>query len=164
MADTEVDPFDEPGAKGSGAFPGVAQLKGRLVIVKPLNLEKNVPAPGENGKTQDRITADVHVLDGEPIAAALDKDGDIKAEFDEPLTAPFVLESMYLSQTVLVNQLRSAYKNDGIVLGRIGQEPARKKGQNKPWVFENATDADKATAREYWAKYLTEQKNKDPWD
>jgi hypothetical protein len=163
MADTEVDPFDEPGAKGSGAFPGVAQLKGRLVIIKPLNLEKHVPGV-EAGKFVDRITADVHVLDGEPITAALDKDGDIKAEFDEPLVPAFVLESMYLSQTVLVNQLRAAYKNDGIVLGRIGQDPARKKGQNKAWVLETANDADKATAREYWTTYLAEQKNKDPWD
>jgi hypothetical protein len=154
-----TDPFDDPGSTGGGKYPSMAQLKGRLLLVEPTNLEKGIPSTLEPDKKVDRVTATVHVLDGDAITDVLDKDGDSTFTFDEPLVAPFVLEDMYLSQVVLVNQLRKAYKAEVKVLGRLGQLPAQKKGNNKAWAFEIPTEQDKQTARDY----LAALKPDDPW-
>ncbi len=42
--------------------------EGRLVLVKPTKIERNVPnTKGKPGDTQDRLTADVVILDGAPF-------------------------------------------------------------------------------------------------
>jgi hypothetical protein len=156
---SETDPFDDPGSTGGGKYPSMAQLKGRLLLIEPTALAKNVPGM-EPGKFVDRITATVGVIDGkEPITDVLDKDGDSTFTFDEPLVAPFELEDLYISQVVLVNQLRKAYKAETKVLGRLVQLPAREKGRNKAWGLEAPTDEDKTAAREYLANKPTD----DPW-
>jgi hypothetical protein len=164
VSDTAVDPFDEPGSKGGGSFPHISQFKERLIIFKPVNLEKNIPGI-EKGKLVDRMSVDIHMLDGEPITELVDGYGEPKdVELEAPFTAPHVFESMYVSQVVLVNQLRKAYKNDGMVLGRLGRDKPRQKGQQGAWTIEAASDEDKVLARDYWTKYLAEQKNSDPWE
>src|ERR1700753_3703224 len=88
---TEADPFDDPGSAGASSYPSMAQLKDRLLLVEPTELEKKIPSKLQEGKFVDRITATVHVLTGDPISIVLDKDGDVVTEFDEPLVAPLAL-------------------------------------------------------------------------
>ena len=157
-----TDPFDAPGSKGAGKFPAMKQLKGRLLLIEPTRLDKQITSNLNPDKKVDRMSANVTVLDGDPITNVLDKDGDVVHEFDEPLAAPHTMEDMYISQTVLVNQLRKAYKAESKVLGRLVQLPAARPGENKAWAFEEPTDADKDIARGYLASEKAKGKD-DPW-
>jgi hypothetical protein len=155
--DTAVadDPFGEPGSSGGGKFPSMKQLAGRLLLVQPHTLTKGVV--GAFGP-QDRMTSHVHVLDGDPITEVLDKDGDVAFTPDEPWTPPVTLEDLYISQRGLVNQLKSAYKAEGMVLGRL--RIRKLDSGNKMFELEPASTEDKALAREFLAK----KKDSDPWD
>ena len=150
-----ADPFDEPGSTGGGKFPSMAQLKGRLLLVQPMSLAKGVP--GAYGE-QDRITANVHVLDGGDITEVLDKDGDVSFTPDVPWSPPCQMEDMYLSQRGLVNQLKSAYRNETQVLGRLNSR--KLENGNKMFELLPATDDDKVLAR----AYLATLSKKEPWD
>ncbi len=153
---TTDDPFSEPGPRGAGKFPSMKQLKGRLLLVTPTGLTKNATSPlkkdaGGNLIPHDRITADVVFLTGDPIKGVLDKDDEVTHTYDEALVAPHKLEAMWISQTVLVNQLRAALKREGMVLGRLVQLPPTQAGNAKAWSLEAATDEDKTKARAYLA-------------
>lgn len=63
------DPFGDPGS--SSTYPSLKQLKGRTLIVRPTKLEKGLPNPLQPGQTRDRMTADVVVLDGDPILSLI---------------------------------------------------------------------------------------------
>jgi hypothetical protein len=153
--DETADPFGEPGSSGGGKFPSMAQLKGRLLLVEPHTLTKGVD--GKFGP-QDRMTSNVHVLDGPDITEVLDKDNDVSFTPDEPWTTPFLLEDLYVSQRGLVNQLKDAYKAETKVLGRLNR--LKLENGNTMFKLEPAEDADKKLAREYLAK----RAEKDPWD
>lgn len=152
------DPFEQPTAVSGGKFPAMKQLgtgckertvtygagtpqektlktKGRLVLIQPTHLDKNVPGVGKDAKPRDRITANVTVFDGPPIEAVIDKDGEITHEFEEPLTPPFTLEGMYISQAVMVGQLRNALENKGRVLGRMAALPPQTAGNSRAWCL-----------------------------
>lgn len=145
-----TDPFAEPGPVGSGGKnPSFAQLKGRLLLITPTALDKGITSPMKKDP-HDRITADVVILDGDPIKGVLNKDNEVTHVYDEPITAPHKIENMWISQAVLVNQLRNAHKSGGMVLGRVNQLPARP-GQSKAWTLESPEEADKAEARKYIA-------------
>ncbi len=92
---TENDTF---GAPSRGAFPKLDELEGRLLLVTPSKVQT---VPGyKNVGTQERITADVAVLDGEN---------------------PETYDDMYLSQKGLVPMLKKCLKpgNKPQVLGRL---------------------------------------------
>lgn len=160
-----IDPFDdaEPGSKGGGGFPHVCQLTGRLLILKPTNLTKNAPGV-EEGKVSDRMDVDVHVLSGDPIGEIKDGYGAVKTTLDTALEVPFLCEGMWINQKVLVNQLRDAYRKEGIVLGVLVVDEPRKKGQRGAYSLESANDKQKEYARKYWTEHLAAAKKKDPWD
>jgi hypothetical protein len=165
-----ADPFMNAGAsKGGGNRPPtVAQLgsgapavtrtyapgseqeitgvktTGRLVAVKPLTVDRNLPAPTP-GKTQDRMTCDVTVFDGEDIAEVLDKDGEPVFTPPEPWEAPFFLPKMYISQVRLVGQLEDHLKNGTVLIGRIGKLPKNSNGYRE-WAFLEAMPDEIAAA------------------
>ena len=145
------DPFADPG-KG-GAYPSIKQLNGRLLIVVPKRLEKDVPGV-EAGKTQDRITADVHVLTGDTIQAHLDKD-DNATPFDEPLVVPFKLEDMFISGAKLITELKGRLprgdEQPGMVIGVLTKLKPQQKGRNGAWSLRPATPDEKAVGRKYLA-------------
>lgn len=94
---TDGDLFGRP---TRGAFPKLEELEGRLVLIQPSKCET---VPGyKNVGTQERITADVVVLDGEG--------------------APERFDDMYLSQKGLVPMLKRCLKPGAahpFVLGRV---------------------------------------------
>ena len=104
------DPFAQP---ASSLFPKVDQLGGRLLLIKPKLIEV-VPKPaefgGKPGETQERVTADVVVLDG----------GEIVGE-----EAPTKFSDMYISQQSLVGVLKGALRQNTATLGRLFQFPVK---------------------------------------
>jgi hypothetical protein len=90
------DPFAKP---TRSAFPKLEDLNGRLLLVKPLKVERDVA--GKFGK-QDRITADIVVLD--------DPDEGVRE-----------ISKMYLSQKGMVGMLEDCLRpgKKSFVLGRL---------------------------------------------
>jgi len=102
--DTADDLFGQP---TRGAFPKLEELEGRLVLVKPSKVDV---VPGyRNVGTQERITADVVILD--------DPSGEVETYDD-----------MYLSQKGLVPMLKKCLKpgtRHPFVLGRVEMAPTK---------------------------------------
>ena len=146
------DPFGDPGS--SSTYPSLKQLKGRTLIVRPTKLEKGLPNPLQPGQTRDRMTADVVVLDGDPITERLDDD-DNATPFDEPLAPPFKLEDMYLSGAKMIaeckGKLPAGEKPAGMVIGELTKLPPQKPGQKGAWSLKAASEAQKALGRKYLA-------------
>lgn len=144
---TQPDPFDD-------ARPGFVRLDdllGRLIAVIPQSIEERESTlPKSQGKKYESITADVIVLDGKPT--------------DMVEAVPVVLEGIFFSGSVVVNQLKPKLRkqpHERMVLGRLGQQPARTKGFGDAWVLEAPTDKDKEIARGPAREYL--EKNTDPF-
>lgn len=135
---TVQDPFED--AKPASLFPSMEQLAGRLVMVKPLDITKDIPSTkykDSKGRPvlSDRIDADVTVVDG-PVEG-----------FD---TTEF--KSMWISGSYQVTQLTGPLTRGTQLLGRVNlKDPSRAKGQGNPWGFNSPTDADKQIARDYLA-------------
>lgn len=189
-ASTEPDPFEEADAAPRIKFPSMEQLAtgapkvpatyargleneytgvttGRLVLMEPVAVTFNMPSniQGSGKKFVDRWSVRVIVLDGEPITHALDKDGDEVYEFPEPLVAPFVLESMYVSQDILGKQLKKKWDMETemartMLLGRVMKLPATQRGFSKPYAISSLEPgyADIAKA------YLKAHPKKDAFD
>lgn len=135
------DDFDEfESATEASSYPTMEQLQGRLVLVKPLKLTKDVPSTtykDAQGRPtlSDRYDVDIKVVDG-PLA-----------DFD---TTEF--ESMWLSQSYMVSQLHRFFKNGKTLLGTVQlKDPRKSKGQGNPWGFEPATAEDVQAAKNYLA-------------
>lgn len=145
-------PADRFYAKGEPQEFKNVKMAGRLIIIEPTKIEADVPSgiKGDDGKVklQTRITANIHVLDGEPIKEQLDGDGDVKVTFKEPLVPPFVVSQQYISNTMLVDQLRDVV-GTGIRFGALGFLPS-KGGRKKPYVLFSTTPEEKKKAQEYW--------------
>lgn len=128
-------------------------LYGRLLLLIP-HLVETVPNKQRPGETQQRMTADVVVLDGGPIAygGAPEKVGG--APHDKTATVPYKRPRMFVSSVGVISQCREALAKKitqgrpGIVLGRLTVGEA-KPDQSPPYLLTPATDADKALARQY---------------
>ncbi len=135
-----TDPFDEP----TTDFTTLDDLLDRLVLVVPQSISEH-ESKQQAGKTYERITADVIVLDG-PVTDKVDE-------------VPGTLTDMFISGKFLVGQLRGALKKpNGMVLGRLTQSKAHRNA----WQLTAATEADKELARPAAKKYL-EAKDSDPF-
>jgi hypothetical protein len=119
-----TDQFDNP---GTTTAINMEDLKGRLLLIKPLRVEVGITTVVG---AKDATVADVHVLDG-----------DSPESFGEVFVWPRVLQA----------QLRSTVSTGRYCLGRLGQGVA-KPGQNPPWKLADPTDDDREVAR----KYLTD--------
>lgn len=120
---------DEFAAPASSTGIKWEDLKGSLLLFDVHSVETGIKTTF--GET-DAVRADVTVLDG-------DAAGDT---YNDTLVFPKVLQS----------QLRPNVEKK--VLGRLGQGTA-KPGQSAPWMLNDATDTDKATARAHLAKNAT---------
>ena len=150
MAATQTDPFDT----ASLDFIGLKNLEGRLVLVVPKELQRDIPStrPGSGRNTYDRIVADVIVLDGEPS----DELG-----IDE---IPFTFENMFISGSQVVPQLRNNVKKRRPKLGVVVLQKAQIKGNNPAVALdgEDVTDDQRLLARVAYQDYQAEQE--DPFD
>lgn len=135
-AGEEDDPFAD--APAVGAYPTPEQLRGHLLLIKPTKLEENILSArfSKPGKPvyNDRITADVYVVDGSP------KGFEGETEFMD----------MYWSGDRMVKQLK---RNVGgvMVLGRLQTyKEGVEAGPGNPWGLLVATPEDKGMARTFW--------------
>lgn len=142
-----TDPFTAPGtdeafesAPDVSAYPKPNDLRGHLLLIRPTKFEGDLLSqfskPGKP-QYQDRITADVIVLDG-PLE-----------NFEE--TEFF---DMYFSQVRLVSQLKPFVKRQGLCLARLDTfRPGQKAEQGNPWgLVTEFTDEDAQLAREHLKK------------
>ena len=112
-------------APGATGIPW-EDFKGKLFVVEPLDFEKAVKTQyGES----DAVRANVYVLLGK----------DKQEEFEDTLIFPRVLQSQTRRQI------------GSYVVGRLEQGEA-KKGQNPPWVFAEATEADLKKAGDFLSR------------
>lgn len=150
------DPFSGP-APQQPRGPRLRDLYGRLLLVVPVKLEKDVPNRREPGKTQDRMTADVIVLDGGPIAYGGTPEKTPSVPHDKTAQVPHKTAAQYISAAGIISQCREALAKrmlgqPGMVLGRLTVGQAKEPGHNAPWLLSVPTDADKALARQYLAQ------------
>ena len=120
-----TSPFATPGSPSGGL--DLETLNGNLLLVMPQAVETGIST---SFGLKDAVRADVVVLDG-PEAGE---------EYNDTLIFPKVLQS----------QVRGNIGTGRRNLGRLGQGQA-KKGQSPPWMLEDPSDADKASARAYLA-------------
>lgn len=149
------DPFSGP-APQQPRGPRVRDMYGRLLLVIPHKLE-DVPNRLQPGTTQERMTADVIVLDGGPIAFGGRPEATPPVPHDKTAVIPHKIAKMFLSQRGLISQCREALAKKlttgqpGMVLGRLAVGESREVGQNAPYLLTPPTDADKQAARAYLA-------------
>lgn len=150
-----ADPFGDP-APQQPRGPRLRDMYGRLLLVVPIKLEEGIPNRLQAGTTQDRLTADVIVLDGGPIAFGGRPEATPPVPHDKTEATPRKSPRMFISSVGLISQCREALAKrmrgePGMVLGRLGVGAAKEQGQNAPYLLTPATDADKAIARQYLA-------------
>jgi hypothetical protein len=121
--DPTADPFGQPST--GGGFPKVHELFDALVLLTPIKIETVQKYRGKPGETQERLTADVVILDG-PRAGE---------EYD----------SMYLSQSPIIKAAKTALRT-GVpsVLGRVHRYPTNE--DKKAGKYTTREDIEKALA------------------
>jgi hypothetical protein len=110
--------------------PSVRDFVGRVIVVRPVKIERDVPNRSDPTKKQDRVTADVLVLDGGPLEFG----GNVAR--GKPLTmvvqTPYLVKGMYISNTNMV-QAVEAQVGRGVVLGRVSMGVASDPTHNPPF-------------------------------
>lgn len=144
-----------------GDTPTMAHLMmsntNRLVAIIGKKIEYGVKAPGEPGKTQDRITADVLVIDGGPFTFG----GKPLARPVVPDTMmvqqlPYLALNMWISNKVLITQLERKV-GQGIAVGRLYYGEATN-GNNAPYkITEDPTPEEIEFVTRWWAAYQAKQ-------
>jgi hypothetical protein len=147
------DPFSGP-APQAPRGPRVRDMYGRLLLVIPHKLE-TVPNRLQPGTMQDRMTADVILLDG-PCPFGGRPEATPPVPHNQMADVPHKISRMYLSQAGLISQCREALAKrtagqPGMVLGRLAVGDAKEAGQNAPYLLTPPTEADKQVARAYLA-------------
>ena len=117
-----------PAAPGSGEKVDLKELNGALLFINVKALKRDIET---SFGTTDAIACDIAVLDGPKKGETI----------DDALIFP----------RVLVGQLTSAVGSaDPVIVGRLGQGLA-KPGKSAPWVLNDPTPDELATASKYEA-------------
>jgi hypothetical protein len=127
----------------------------RLLLILPYKVE-TVPNRLQPGSTQERMTADVIVLDGGALQYGGAPEKTPPKPHDKQVDVPHKVPRMFLSQAGLISQSSEALAKrqrgePGMVLGRLTTGEAKEAGHNPPWLLAPPTDADKQIARAYLA-------------
>lgn len=150
------DPFGNPDAPrgGGGDGPGMHQLGGRLLLVRPYSFDPNAaPHPSSTQGPGPLVRADLIVCDGEPIPGSVNGDTEQFTPFASgPKVAPFFVAGMYIRGAVLPGQLESFVGGRGQVLGRLVKGTAGKSGK-PPWILQDPTEQDKVIGRQIHAQW-----------
>lgn len=147
------DPFADPTPRSSD-FASAASFRGRLILVEPTKIEHNVPkqSSNPNGDKGDKITANVTVVDGQGPIQIYDRFTPTGRYLDGPTHY-----GVWFNQGQIVDALQSLDKKTlhKMVLMRVDTlKPGTQPGQGNPWVVSPATDAEKATARNFLASQM----------
>lgn len=145
---TVTDPFAGPAAIPS-SFPTVASFRGRLVLIRPVKQETVPNNLGAPGSTQERVTADITVVDG--LGPVPQMKGNPPAPTGQMFQGPD-FPGTYVQSEVIVKQLADALSSRGMVLARIDtRTPGTNPIKGNPWGLIDPTEADKQTARNFLA-------------
>jgi hypothetical protein len=132
-------------------------MYGRLLLIIPHKLEEGIPNRlGKAGDVQDRMTADVVILDGGTIAYGGAPEKIPAVPHTKSAEVPLKSARMFISSAGIISQCRQALAKKvatgqpGMVLGRLSVGEA-KGDQAPPYLLTPATDADKQLARQYLA-------------
>lgn len=138
------DPFADPAIPPS-TYPTVESFRGRLVMITPRKIEQ---APNMQTKElQDRITADISVVDGLGPVPVFKQRQATGQKLDGP-----DFTGVYVSQMRLIEQLRPFVGTGRAVLGIIDtRTPGTMAIQGNPWGITAATEEQKNQARAYLA-------------
>lgn len=117
--------FAQPAAGGDAFRP--KDNSGSLILVKPHTVEQGVQT---DYGVSDAVKATVGVVDG-------DNAGEI---YEDTLIFPKLLQS----------QLKKYVGTGQIVIGRMGQAPARKPGQSPAWKLEDYSEQDMQAAQAFF--------------
>lgn len=149
------DPFAGP-APQQPRGPRLRDSYGRLLLLIPHKVEEGVPNRLQPGTTQDRMTADVIVLDGGDIHYGGKPEATPPVPHNKVSAVPLKTDRMYISSVGLISQCREALAKrragqPGMVLGRLTTGEQKEAGGNPPWLLTVPTEQDKAIARQYLA-------------
>lgn len=126
--------------------PKLRNLRGRLLLIKPSRIERGVPGPDNDGKLQDRVTANVTILDGGRLGFGDDPRMGVPAsKWIEENELPYTIEDMYISGKLLVLQLTVKEEGGRLrvqVLGRLGAKPSAKATYSPAWLLDTPSAAD----------------------
>jgi len=148
---TVEDPFAGPAPIQSN-FASIQSFRGRLVLIEPTKTEMAVN--DDNGKLQERITADITTVDGKGAVKIYKR----REDTGRTLTGPRH-PGVWIGQPILVDQLKN---DDGsirkMVLARVDTKtPGQPAAKGNPWGLIAPTDADKQMARDFLANRTIEQ-------
>lgn len=122
------DPFADPsGASGDK----ISDMLGRLIIAKPLEIIASIQT--ENGLAENVVRCNVVVL-------------------DDPVVPGKLAENVLVFQTALKRALADVYRDPAkaLMLARVVRGTA-KGNKSAPYLFEKATDEDRALASQFIA-------------
>lgn len=141
------DPFADPTPRVS-KHASADSFRGRLILIEPTQIERNVPKAKGSTAIGDKITANVSVIDGS---------GPVEIYTQRVKTGTFLegptYRGVWFNQDQVCDALQDA---DGnllpMVLCRLDTlKPGTMQGQGNPWTVSAGTDADKQTARDFLA-------------
>lgn len=118
--------------------------EGRLVLIKPTKLERDVPnTKGKPGDKQDRLTADVVILDGAPFPyGGQPENGN---PHTHQASIPHEIPSMFISSAGLISQVER--KMNEFVLGRLSMRSLP--NGNTAYRLDDASSADEQVCQAY---------------
>lgn len=109
-----TDPFGQkPSEIKTSDFPSMEDLDKKLIVVQPTKLEM-VADKFNEGKTKERVSADVTVIDP-----------------DNP-EASKTLKDMYISQGAMVGQIKGLIETRDMLLGKVRRFPAKNSPDETP--------------------------------
>jgi hypothetical protein len=139
--DPNADPFASPDEVGGGDSgprgPKYAEMVGRLIVLKPVELLKDQPVKNDDGgnqknqdgtdKVQDVYVCKLTVLGPDPIevfSKAYEKDGKSYPESSETFATPFTWEKWYAYGAGVVYKLKGLEKlGKPMLLGTVQRCP-----------------------------------------
>lgn len=148
-----TDPFAGPAAIPS-SFPTVASFRGRLVLIKPLSQQTVPNNLGAPGATQERVTADITVVDG--LGPVPQMKGNPPTPTGQMFDGP-EYRGVYVQSEVIVKQLADALAARTSVLAWIDtRNPGTQPMKGNPWGLIDATQSPDAvnTARQFLATQM----------
>lgn len=148
-----------PPRTGSPISPRMQDLAGRLLLIAPSKVEYQVNSQFKNrdgsAQLQDRVTADVILLDGGPIEMGGSPDKGIPHTHvggsPSEYLGKFISGALIITQ--LVPYLPENRPNAKYALGRLvrNPNPNLKPGQSLAWKLDDPTEADIQTATRFLA-------------
>lgn len=146
-----TDPFAAP-APIPSEFPTVASFRGRLVLIQPQKIESVPNNLGAPGAMQDRVTANVSVVDGQGPVPVFKNNVHTGQWLEGPSWSGVWLQAEVISKQLAPNGQISP---GSMVLARIDtRTPGEIPRKGNPWGLIDPTEADKQLARDFLANRL----------